>query len=181
MPTQIFGHGFACRIIIQMVQVVIFPHQTFLHQMSIYMHVAGQKCLVPRSLRRTHWESMLCNMNILLSGWQQWWWWFVCVCVWVCARIRSISCQHSGRSSVPGFKLMPCQWMWRGTVHAGRGRSFQPSTLIVSLMYKIRVWLAKKTFIYTLWVTLQMCKLSASGNFQNCINWIKRSETEGFG
>lgn len=34
--------------------------------------------------------------------------------------------------------------MWRSTVYAGRGRSFQPSTLIVSLMYKIRVWLVKK-------------------------------------
>lgn len=28
--------------------------------------------------------------------------------------------------------------MWRGTVFAGRGRRFQPGTLIVLLMYKMR-------------------------------------------
>lgn len=47
--------------------------------------------------------------------------------------------------------------MWRGTVFAGRGRRFQPGTLIVLLMYKMRVWMVEKTLIYTLEVSLQMC------------------------
>lgn len=34
--------------------------------------------------------------------------------------------------------------MWRGTVYACRGRSFQLSTLIVSLMYKIKSFTVKK-------------------------------------
>lgn len=38
--------------------------------------------------------------------------------------------------------------MWRGTGQGGRGRSFQLSMLIVSLMYKIS-FTGKKTLIYT--------------------------------
>lgn len=94
---QIFDHAFTCRIIIQMVLVVIFSHQTFpcfLPQMSIHMHVAGQKCLVPRSLCSTHCESMLYNMPFCCQGGSSsggggdgvW----VYVCLYVCVRIRSV-------------------------------------------------------------------------------------------
>lgn len=61
---QIFGLAFTCRIIIQMVLVVVFSHQIFLRflpQMSIHMYVARQPCLVPRSQWNTHCESMLYN------------------------------------------------------------------------------------------------------------------------
>ncbi len=141
---QIFDHAFTCRIIIQMVLVVVFPHR--MSPCFMWPDTDMQPCL-SLSVHYTLWVHVVQHMPILLSGWR---WWSVCVYMCVCAQQICISCQHFGRSNMPNFKLMPCQWMWRGTAYADRGRSFQPSMLIVSLMYKIRVSLVKKTLIYTL-------------------------------
>ncbi len=121
--------------------VVLFPDRSspcFLLKCPFICMWLGShaSCL---TLRAVFWVHVVQHMPILLSGWQC----CVCaclfVCVCVCVHQTSNSCQHFGRSSVPNFKLMPCQWMWRGTVYTGKGRSFQLSMLIVSFKYKIRV------------------------------------------
>lgn len=131
--------------------VVIFPHPTlssFLLQMSVHMRVTRQPRLAPHaSFPPCCTTCPFCCQNGGGGG---------AGGVRVYSHQSFISCQHFGHNNMPTFKLMTCQRMWWRTVHTGRGRSFHPNMLIVSLMYKFRV---KKRLIYTLLLSSQMWKL----------------------
>jgi len=98
-----------------------------------------QSCIMSRSLCNIHCESLLYDTcpfccHVGTGG--------VCVCI--SEQQICISCQHSGHRNMSNFKLMPCQWMRRGTAYAGSGHSFWQSIQIVSSEHKIRVTLVNK-------------------------------------